>query len=94
MAIVAGVFYESTVTQRGVDEAARSFGVTWYGNPVDPNKGPKSPAMYLSPYGDRRAAQDAGYKWSEFIELSGPEQSTEVAYHRLSNRLEWLMAHK
>jgi len=93
-AVVAGVFYESTVTQRGVDEAARMFGVSWYGNPVDPNKGPKTPAMYLSPFGDRKAARDAGYTWSEFIELSGPEQSAIVAFHRLDNRLAWLMAHK
>jgi len=93
-AVVAGVLYESTVTQQGIDEAARQFGVSWYANPVDPNKGPKTPAMYLAPFGDRKAARDAGYKWSEFIELSGPEQSAIVAFHRLDNRLAWLMAHK
>jgi len=93
-AVVAGVFYESTVTPQGIEEAVRLYGVSWYGNPVDPNKGPRSPAMYLSHFGDRKAAKDAGYKWSEFIELSGPEQSAIVAFHRLDNRLNWLMAHK
>jgi len=93
-AVVAGVFYESTVTQQGIEEAVKLFGVSWYSNPVDPNKGPRTPAMYLSHFGDRKAARDAGYKWSEFIELSGPEQSAIVAFHRLDNRLAWLMAHK
>ena len=92
--VVEEVFYQSTVTQRGIEEAARTFGVTWYGQPVDLTKGPRSPAMYLSPFGDRKAAEAGGYNWREFIELTGPEQSAVVAHHRLSNRLDWLLSHK
>jgi hypothetical protein len=91
--VVEEVFYQSTVTQRGIEEAAKMFGVTWHGMPVDLTKGPKSPAMYGSQFGDRKAAKEGGYNWREFIELSGPEQSAVVAHHRLSNRLDWLLAH-
>jgi hypothetical protein len=92
--VVEEVFYQSTVTQRGIDEAAQMFGVTWYGNPVDLAKGPKSPAWYHGQFGDRKAAKEGGYNWREFIELTGPEQSAVVAHHRLNNRLDWLLAHK
>ena len=43
---------------------------------------------------DRKAAQFGGYKWPEFCELPGPEQSAQVAFYLINARLEWLASQR
>ena len=81
------VLYNSTVTVRGLREAGDRFRVTWRGRPVDVLSPPRGPARAAQLFGDRQAALEAGYKWDEFCELPGPEQSEIAAFHRLSMRL-------
>ena len=92
--IVALVFYNSTVTARGMMEAAKTFNVTFRDEPValvghEEGQGKASPL-----FSHRRAARASNYTWEEFCELPGPEQSTVVAFHRLEGRLQWLMSKK
>lgn len=84
------VFYNSTVTERGIAEAKARFGVTWHKLPVAAWHVPSSPAGYNLEFEARRVGREAGYKWGEFCKLSGPEQSAEVALQRLGSRLAWL----
>lgn len=91
-AVVELVFYRSTVTQRGIDEATAAFRVLWLDKPVLAWKVPGAPAEYAPLYRDRQAARSAGYSWERFCQLPGPEQSTEVAFHLIENRLHWLMS--
>ena len=90
--VVELVFYNSTVTDRGILEAAQSFGVTWLRQPVMAHIPSKGEAMALRVFGDRQAAQWAHYNWEEFSELSGPKQSAVVAFYRLNMRLNQLGA--
>ena len=91
-AVVGEVFYLSTVTERGIDEAKRMFNVTWAGQGVETWHVAGTPGRYGQMFQDRLAAKFGGYNWGEFCELSGPQQSAAVAFYRLSNRLEALMA--
>ena len=90
--VVGEAFYLSTVTERGIDEAKRMFNVTWAGQGVETWHVAGTPGQYGQMFQDRLAAKFGGYNWGEFCELSGPEQSAAVAFYRLSNRLEALMA--
>lgn len=91
--VVEEVFYQSTVTPRGVMEAAKLFGVKWHGRPVNPFTIPKSGAIANAVYGDRVAARWNGYiDWNVFCELPGPRQSEIVALYRIDNRLQTLMS--
>ena len=90
--VVDLVFYLSTVTPRGLQEAHDSFGVTWYDKPVMAYKIPGSPAMYNQLYRDRQAAQLNGYNWHSFCEMTGPQQSEVVSFHMLSQTLEYFQA--
>lgn len=91
-AVTELVFYHSTVTQRGIDEATQAYRVTWFDQPVLAWKAPELPAQYTNLYRDRQSAQMAGYTWEQFCTMSGPEQSAIVAYHLISGRLEWLIS--
>lgn len=91
--IVEGVFYNSTVTPRGIIEAAQRFGVRWEGKPVNPLAIPKGSAMSNGVYGDQMAARWRGYTWDDFCNLSGPRQSEIVALRRLDTMLGIRTAH-
>ena len=89
-AVVAEVFYRSTVTQRGIDEAAAGYAATWMDKPVLASKLPELPAEYAQSYRDRVAARFCGYTWNGFCDLAGPEQSACVAFYLIEQRLGWL----
>lgn len=91
-AVTELVFYHSTVTQRGIDEAAQAYKVTWFDQPVLAWKSPELPAKYTNLYRDRQSAQMAGYTWEQFCNMQGPDQSAIVAYHLINGRLEWLIS--
>jgi hypothetical protein len=91
-AVVELVMYQSTVTERGIAEAAQAFNVTWMEKPVLQWGIPGSYGRHGAPFEARKAAQFSRYNWHDFCALSGPEQSAIVAFYRLSTRLEWLMA--
>lgn len=91
-AVIEWVFYYSTVTQRGIDEATAAFRVLWMDKPVLAWKVPGAPAEYAPLYRDRQVARSGGYSWERFCQLPGPEQSAEVAFHLIENRLHWLMS--
>ena len=90
--VVELVFYLSTVTPRGIQEATDAFGVVWYDKPITAYKIPGSPAMYNQSFRDRTAAQACGYNWHSFCELTGPEQSEIVAFYMLQQTLEYFNA--
>lgn len=85
--------YNSTVTLRGLVEAAKAYNVRYMGKKVPVAVlGGSHKATANSEYNDRLTAQWAGYKWGDFCTMSGPEQSAEVALYRISQRLERLMS--
>lgn len=90
-AVVGLVLYQSTVTTRGIVEADAAFAVTWRSKPVSAWSVPGMPVRQGRQFEDRTAAILSGYKWSEFCELHGAEQSKEVTFHRIARRLEWLI---
>lgn len=92
--VVGQVFYNSTVTERGIAEATQVFGVTWMGQPVSAWHVPRVPGRYNQQFEDRKAQRHGRYTWREFCTLPGWEQSAEVAFYRLSMRLEWLMSQR
>lgn len=90
--VVDEIFYQSTVTERGVDEASRIFNVTWYGQPIEAWRLPSTPGKLGRFFEDREAARFVYLSWDEFCLLSGAEQSAAVAHRRLSMRLDYLMS--
>ncbi len=91
--LTALVFYNSTVTPQGMTEAVKAFGVTFNDEPVALTV--RNGQAKASPlFGHRQAARENNYTWEEFCALSGPEQSAVVAFHRLGERLQWLMSKK
>lgn len=90
-AVVEEVFYQSTVTRRGIDEATAAYGATWFDEPVVAWKVPELPAEYSQIYQDRQAARFNGYLWEHFCELPGGRQSEAVAFFLIQNRLDWLI---
>ena len=89
--LTALVFYNSTVTPRGMMEAVKTFDVTFNDEPVAP-MAKSGPAKASPMFGHRQAAKANNYTWEEFCTLPGPEQSAVVAFHRLGERLQWLMS--
>ena len=87
-AVVDEIFYNSTVTLRGLVEAAQAYGVYWRGNKVPVVTPPRGPAKANGIYSDRQAAQWSHYRWSDFCELPGNEQSAIVALHRYTIKLD------
>lgn len=90
-AVVEDIFYQSTVTERGIAEARALFDVRWSGQPIEAWHVPGTPGRYSGLFEARLAARFAGVFWPAFCELPGPEQSAHVCFFRLANRLEWLM---
>lgn len=86
--VVEEVLYNSTVTLRGLEEAAERFGVTWLGQRVPVVSPPGGPGRGSNLFGDRQAAKFSLLTWEEFCTLPGPEQSAAVAFHRLTMELE------
>ena len=90
--VVGEIFYLSTVTERGIDEASLVFNVSWNGKPVEAWRVRKLPAKHSALFEARNAAQWGGYKWGEFCALPGKEQSAIVAHKRINDRLDALIA--
>ena len=90
--VVEFVLYNSTVTTMGVKEARDAMNVLWMDKEVTAYKQPSVPARFSALFRDRKAAQFCGYSWSSFCELTGPEQSECVAFHLLSQTLEYLQS--
>jgi len=88
------VLYNSTVTQRGIDEAIPMFEMDWRGLPVAEWHVDNAPARYNLVFESRIAARKANLTWEQFCEMTGPQQSVEVAVTRLENRLQWLMSNQ
>jgi hypothetical protein len=89
--IVEIILYNSTVTIRGLVEAAQAYNVRWRGKKVPVVEPPSGPLKCNGVLGDRLAAQWAGYThWDEFCELPGPEQSAIVALFRYKGKIEEL----
>jgi hypothetical protein len=86
--VVEEVLYNSTVTLRGLEEAAEWFAVTWLGQRVPVVSPPTGPGRASNLFGDRQAAKFSLLTWKTFCALSGPEQSAAVAFHRLSMKME------
>lgn len=89
-AVIDGIMYLSTTTERGIQEARQAFGATWGGLALENVHVPRSPARFSRYYEDRTAAQFAHYAWDIFSALSGPEQSVIVAHYRTYTRLNYL----
>jgi hypothetical protein len=90
--VVEWVLYNSTVTALGVKEAQDAMNVLWMDREVTAYRPPSVPARFSALFRDRKAAQFCGYSWSSFCELTGPEQSECVAFHLLSQTLEYLQS--
>lgn len=92
-AIVAAVFYKSTVTWRGLMEASARYNVRWGTRKLDAFVVlGKSKGGYGPEFEARLAAKFNGTKWEIFCEMDGAEQSDIVAFFRLSNSLGWLQS--
>lgn len=90
--VVESVLYNSTVTPTGIREAQDAMNVLWMDMEVTAYRQPSVPARFSAMFRDRKAAQFCGYSWSSFCELTGPEQSECVAFHLLSQTLEYLQS--
>ena len=82
----------STVTQRGIDEAAAGFAVSFMEKPVLVWKVGGSAAQQSALYEHWIAAQQLRYTWDDFCNLPGPEQSQCVAFVRIQSRLKYLIS--
>jgi len=92
VAVIELVFYNSTVTPRGLREAEARFDVQWDDLRLNVMEIGEKRAQASSLFSSKKTARDAGLAWEEFCNLTGPEQSEEVAFSILSTRLECLMA--
>lgn len=91
MVMVMGeVQYLSTVTMRGILEAQRMFNVSKRGVPLEQHRNPTGTVQVSAVYHARAAAIHGHYNWTEFCNLSGPEQSAIVAQYDIENKLQWL----
>lgn len=88
--LVEEIFYQSTTTERGIEEAERLFNVTWFGQDIYAWRVKSTPGQFSHFFEDREAANFAHYTWTDFCELTGPQQSAIVAHYRLRQRLEHL----
>lgn len=89
-AVVDLVFYQSTVTQRAIDEAAATFAVYWQGKPVLAWQVPPTDGMRAQLYEDWQVCRYFGLQWGQFESQPGQMQSKMVAFYRIEKRLEWL----
>jgi len=92
--IVEQIFYNSTVTIRGLVEAAKAYNVRWDKKKVPVAGRLRGPAQASSIFEARLVATWVYLKWPEFCELTGAEQSAHVALYRYKNKLSELAARK
>jgi len=89
-AVIAEIFYQSTVTGRGINEALQRLNYTWRNKPVldwavgytHGTRGDLGVQM--------RAALRSNLTWAQFCALPGTEQSDLVVFWILEDRLAWL----
>lgn len=89
-AVAELVFYQSTVTQRGIDEAANRFAVYWQGKPVLAWSVPGVDGARSQLFEDWQVALYFSISWAAFAKMSGQAQSEKVAFYRIEKRIEWL----
>jgi hypothetical protein len=89
--IVELILYQSTVTQRAIDEAAARFGYKWRGKPLMTWHIPMSHGERGKLGVEWKAAHRSGLTWAQFCDLSGPEQSRHVAFWMLEDKLAYLL---
>jgi hypothetical protein len=89
--VVELLLYQSTVTQRGIDEAAERFGYKWRGKPLTTWHIPGSHGERGKLAVEWRAANRSGIPWTQFCDLPGPEQSQHVAFWMLEDKLMYLL---
>lgn len=89
--VIQDIYYLSTTTERGIEEAYTLFNATWANKDIRGWYVKRSKAEYSRYYEDRSVATWAHYRWDEFCALPGFEQSVFVAQYRLHNRIEWLV---
>jgi len=89
--IVELVLYQSTVTQRGMEEATARFAYKWRGKALQTWYIPLSHGERGRLAVEWRAAQRSGLTWSQFCDMSGQEQSQHVAFWMLEDRLSYLL---
>jgi hypothetical protein len=92
VAVMETLLYLSTVTERGIQEAERSFGIEWRGVPLHNHANPPALLRTTVLYQAREAAAHYHYPWLAFCALTGPEQSAVVAQYRCSLKVQWLAA--
>ena len=82
------VFYNSTITPRGILEALSFFNLKLDKRPVNIFAGRKTGRWRAnSLFTHRRAARYCGYAWESFVELPGPMQSEHLVFYLLEERL-------
>ncbi len=89
--LVEAVLYNSTITPRGLREAEEKLDVQWDNIRLNVAGGGEKRSRASAVFNGRKAAQAANMSWNEFCELTGPEQSEEMAFFILNSRLECLM---
>ncbi len=90
-AVVEAVLYNSTVTPRGLSEAEAKLNVRWDDVRLKISGGGEKRAQASDVFNSRKAARNAELTWNEFCDLTGPEQSEEVAFFILDTKLAQLM---
>lgn len=88
------VLYNSTVTEKGLVNAANMYNVRKYDERIDRIKLPDTDVAYSKQYRDMSIALEAGYTWPEFCALSGQEQSNLVMHTALKATLNYLEQRK
>lgn len=89
--IIELIFFNSTVTERGIERANNKIGAKWEGLPVSSYRlKPQFPINVSQYYIDRVAASHYGFKWNEFCDLWGYEQAEYVALYLTENALEYM----
>jgi len=90
-AIVEAVYYQSTVTARGIAEAAERLAYTWRGRPLQTWAVGYTHGQRGALAVDMQAAFRSGLTWTQFCDLDGPTQSAHVAFWNLEDKLNWLV---
>lgn len=90
VAVTQLVMYQSTVTQRGIEEAERRFNIQWLNAPLSKHGGPPTRLRASAVFQARSAAREANYTWEQFCDLPGPQQSAIVAHYQAENKIAWL----
>ncbi|MBU1743223.1 MAG: hypothetical protein KKC37_16940, partial [Proteobacteria bacterium] len=90
-AIVDEILYQSTVTNRGIDEAVRRFAYEWRDKPLSTWSIPTSHGKRGKLAAEWNAAFRSGLTWAQFCGMPGSEQSAVVAFWALEDKLVYLL---